>query len=75
MDAVQGEGVGELIQKAGRIWRVDPENGVAIRLLVVNLDINRLQRRRGAGQYGKRDGDPLDELALRLLMPPRAEHP
>jgi len=65
VNPVHGQRVGELVQKADRVGRVDAQDGVALGGGVVDLDVDGIQRRRGPG-------DVVQATATRLANSPRA---
>ena len=66
VDVVQGERVAELVEEADRVGGADLERGVTFRDLVIDLDVDGVERSGFCCLRLEGGGDPFGQFALRL---------
>ena len=66
IDAAEGEGVGELEEKADGVGGRDAQHGVLVRRGVVEVDLDRVERLGASIDVLQGGGDAVDELAVRF---------
>ena len=78
IDVVERQGIGELVQEAEGVQRVDPQHGVLIAGFIVDLDLDRVEGLDQAGAQQARflqaGRHPDGQLTLRFAARPTAHH-